>query len=79
MFESTVSQFSDRINDFLINAVWKLAQDLDFGEIEIELRNLLKEIGETLLQFILADVIESRDFLLIFSNFRLSFCIYLKR
>ncbi len=41
MFESTVSQFSDRINDFLINAVWKLAQDLDFGEIEIELRNLL--------------------------------------
>jgi hypothetical protein len=39
MFESTVAQFSDRINDFLINAVWNLAQDLDFGEIEIELQN----------------------------------------
>jgi hypothetical protein len=65
MFESTVAQFSDRINDFLIDAILKLAQNLDFGEIEIELRNLLKEIGETLLQLILADVIESKDFLMI--------------
>jgi hypothetical protein len=63
MFKSTVAQFSDQINEFLENAVWKPAQDLDFSEIEIELRNLLKKIEETLLQLILDDVIESRDFL----------------
>ncbi len=63
MFKSTVAQFSDQINEFLENAVWKPDQDLDFGEIEIGLRHLLKQIGATLLQLILADVIESREFL----------------
>jgi hypothetical protein len=63
MFKSTIAQLSDQINGFLENAVWKPGQDLDFSEIEIELRDLLKKIGETLLQLILADVIESRDFL----------------
>jgi hypothetical protein len=64
MFEHTVAKFSDQINDFLNSAIAKLAQDLDFGKIEIELRKLLKDVGETLLQLVLASIIKSREFLL---------------
>ena len=63
MFESTVANLSDQINSFLNNAIPKLVQDLDFVKIEIELRKLLKEAGEKLLQLILASVLEHRFFI----------------
>ena len=65
MFESTVAKFSDQINGFLNNTILEMTEELDFGSIETKLRKLLKKVGETLLQLILSDIIESKSFLLL--------------
>jgi hypothetical protein len=65
MFESTVAELSDQINDFLNNTILDLTGELDFGSIETKLRKLLKKVGERLLQLILSNIMESESFLLL--------------